>query len=134
MRIILGDGRSISFWDNKWIGVETLGVQFPELRNVASDPGATITDNLIREEACYHWEVRCRRNLTNEEAYRYQEMMLGLHNAAAHFEEMDRTRWGNNGNYPVRSFYTILAKEKANKVVKPEDIDNNFPMKKIWDR
>lgn len=37
-----------------------------------------------------------------------------------------------DGKYSVKSYYAVLAKERAYNVLRPHERDDNFPQKHIW--
>lgn len=65
----------------------------------------------------------------------YWDLMEGIYWATLRFGEDDRREWEweNNDKYLVKSFYSALAKERAQRVLQPHEGEDDFPHKIFLD-
>lgn len=69
------------------------------------------------------------------EVNNYMDIMDGIYQAATQFGEEDSIGWEkrHGESYTVKSYYAVLAKEIADMILQPYEIEVNFPHKGIWD-
>ena len=67
IRLILGDGSRISFWEEVWCGSLPLMEVFPGLYNLASNKEASIVDNFDSLSGSWQWNVSFLRSLNDWE-------------------------------------------------------------------
>lgn len=114
IKIVPGDGSTISFWHDVWLGEAPLCDRFRVFYNLAQNRNAWISDYLYREEGRVVWDVLLRRSLNDWEVDDYLSLMEGLHQVALLFCNKDRWlwEWGRNDEFSVKSYYAVLVRER----------------------
>jgi hypothetical protein len=123
IKLILGDGSRISFWEEKWCGGLSLLELYPGLYSIASNKMASIADNADLVSGSCKWNVSFIRALNDWEV----EELASFYSLLYSFKLVggnDKIWWVPNrkGKFEVRSFYN----EIISKATCP------FPWKSIW--
>ena len=63
----VGDGRRICFWEDKWCGIEPLGVAFHSLYTMAVSKGAFVAETWDHSEEVGGWNPRFLRDFNDWE-------------------------------------------------------------------
>ncbi|KAG2563706.1 hypothetical protein PVAP13_8KG317402 [Panicum virgatum] len=105
-RIIhVGDGRTVRFWSDVWVGDCSLKILFPRLFNICSDQLVSVS-----EVAARGWCPCFRRNLGELEAGDWSNLqaIIGCQSLS---EQQDRVLWQfePKGFYSVRSLYRFIV-------------------------
>ncbi|PNX70108.1 cysteine-rich receptor-like protein kinase, partial [Trifolium pratense] len=101
---VLGDGKRIGFWKEKWIGAAPLQELFPNLFAKESDQYVEVAKRLVGSSANRMWNWNWCINLTAEEEV---ELLVGVEVVE---NQRDNWRWilDNSGIFSVKSVYGLL--------------------------
>jgi hypothetical protein len=109
-KFIIGDGFSILFWSNVWIGSNTLRSIFPRLYQIF-----TIQNGLVNEmgqwmNGHWRWNLVWRRNLLSYEEQQYHHFLSMLEPMIIRQEKNDKLIWScnSNGSFSVKSCCTLI--------------------------
>ncbi|RVX13392.1 Transposon TX1 uncharacterized 149 kDa protein [Vitis vinifera] len=78
VRLVVGNGERIRFWEDLWWGNQTLCSQFANLYRVISVKNLTVS-NVLGNSLPLSWNFIFRRNLTDSEIDLLQRLMSSLH-------------------------------------------------------
>jgi hypothetical protein len=126
----MGNGVDTRFWDDAWVGNESLRVRFPRLFSISTQKLATIA-NLWNSNGMEGWNLMWRRRLFAWETTLMEEFLL-LINSVRVTEEGDRWVWlgGEGDNFSVKSAYA-----KVSNLMLPREIvtsQQESAFKVIW--
>ena len=95
IRIVIGNGKRISFWNDVWVGNATLKEVFPRLELIAVNKDgrvAEFVDHLVGPNVC--WNIQFRRKLLAWEEELSKELMNLVNSMKIDSNgEMDRMIW-----------------------------------------
>ena len=77
IRLVVGNGERIRFWEDLWWGNQTLCSQFADLYRVIYVKNLTVS-NVIDNSFPLTWNFNFRRNLTDSEIDLLQKLMSSL--------------------------------------------------------
>ncbi|RVW34547.1 Transposon TX1 uncharacterized 149 kDa protein [Vitis vinifera] len=77
VRLVVGNGERIRFWEDLWWGNQTLCSQFADLYRVISVKNLTVS-NVLGNSLPLSWNFNFRRNLTDSEIDLLQRLMSSL--------------------------------------------------------
>jgi len=63
---VMGDGKEIRFWEDKWVDNETLMHKYPRLYSVAVNCGSTLVHAGRSNNGRWEWKLGWRRNFFEE--------------------------------------------------------------------
>jgi hypothetical protein len=90
---ILGDGRDIGFWKEKWIGSTNLRTLYPALYNKTSSPNGTVAMFGYSNNNGWMWRFDWSDDLSAEEAVLVQELLNLLIPIRPYSGVKDRRKW-----------------------------------------
>ncbi|GKV19224.1 hypothetical protein SLEP1_g29512 [Rubroshorea leprosula] len=127
-KLKMGDGNTVRFWKDVWIGNQTLANQFPSLFRVSSGKEERISKLGKWRDRNWEWSVQWRRPLFEWEKDKWFELQALLDNAKPEQEQRDRWEWKHDkeGVYVVKAAYNVLSSISGN--VKA------WIFKRIWSR
>jgi hypothetical protein len=128
---VLGDGKEIGFWKEKWIGMATLRDMYPALYNKSTRQNGTISELGYVGNNGWNWNLVWTDILSAmEEAFAHDLINL-LAQVRLPSALADRRRWipSNVGVFTVKSVYEWLLYLS---VVDPLDDDTTASLKKLW--
>ncbi|GAU48580.1 hypothetical protein TSUD_369510 [Trifolium subterraneum] len=107
---ILGNGKRIVFWKEKWIGTVPLQELFPNLFAKESNQSVEVAKRLIGNSLHRTWNWEWITNLTAEEEEGLQELQELLLDVAVVENQQDKWRWipDSSGLFAVKSVYVLL--------------------------
>lgn len=76
--LVVGNGASISFWKDSWLGGECLQSHFPRLFSLSSDKDGSLKDFLDRKINYSNWNLTFRRPLLAWEVEEVQNLQILL--------------------------------------------------------
>ncbi|XP_058082388.1 uncharacterized protein LOC131230485 [Magnolia sinica] len=74
----LGNGSTICFWEDSWLGELPLKIQFPLLYRLSPERDICIINCYSLMAGRIVWDIRCFRNLDDSEALEFQTLMESL--------------------------------------------------------
>jgi hypothetical protein len=110
--VLIGDGKSIDFWRDKWCGNFSPCKKFPNLYEICQEKNAT-----VEFLAKIQWHLSFRRWLLSEHLQDEWRKLKDILLTVILTNERDKSRWlgEKNGCFSVKSTY-----------------DSLLPNKKIW--
>ncbi|RVW56152.1 hypothetical protein CK203_080775 [Vitis vinifera] len=125
VRLVVGNGERIRFWEDLWWGNQTLCSQFADLYKVISVKNLTVS-NVLGNSFPPSWNFNFRRNLTDSEIDLLQRLMSSLSSVLFSPSLSDSRAWylSSSGLFSVKSFFLALSKV-SNPIL-------FFPAKFLW--
>ncbi|WRX10498.1 Reverse transcriptase zinc-binding domain - like 2 [Theobroma cacao] len=103
----LGNGTTISFWNDAWLENSTLSVLFPRIHALAVDKKASIASlgQWINDKWC--WDIKLRRQPLSWEKNQWTNFRSFIEDIQPHRTDMDKVIWKHftSGQYSSSSFY-----------------------------
>jgi len=116
---ILGDGRCVKFWEDRWAEDRVLKEKLPRLFMISTCKDSLVSDlvdpGLISSGGCQSWNLGLRRERFAWEKC-IEEQLLGMISKVQwNLEGKDRLIWVGNDDqdYTVKSGYMVLNKEDS---------------------
>jgi hypothetical protein len=128
---VLGDGKKIGFWKEKWLGLAPLRDMYPTLFNKSNRQDGSISEMGLLGNNGWSWNLPWTDALSAPEAISELELQSLLVQVQSCIDREDRRRWipSTAGYLSVKSAYVWLQ----NRLV-VDSIDDNtvFSLKKLW--
>ncbi|KAL9681628.1 hypothetical protein QQ045_013414 [Rhodiola kirilowii] len=117
LKLRLGRGNEIKFWDDVWAGVSSFKDQYPRLHILAENPQAVVGEMGVWENGVWLWKLRFRRALYQWEEVQKSELMEGLRHLQIKERMDDRVVWtfSADGIYSMSSLMRTALAIKAKK-------------------
>ncbi|PNX79011.1 ribonuclease H, partial [Trifolium pratense] len=111
----LGDGKSISFWKEKWIGEVPLMELYPNLFAIECFKNVVVADRFPDNGHNQEWNLFWSMDLSEFEMKEVEELQILLNGIMLTGDVGDKWRWipGEEGNFSVKSTYMLLQNERA---------------------
>ncbi|KAJ9685197.1 hypothetical protein PVL29_017290 [Vitis rotundifolia] len=111
VRLVVGNGERIRFWEDLWWGNQTLCSQFAGLYRVISVKNLTVL-NVLGNSFPLSWNLNFRRNLTDSEIDLLQSLMSSLSSVLFSPSLVDSREWSllPSGLFSVKFFFLVLSK------------------------
>ena len=111
VRLVVGNGERIRFWEDLWWGNQSLCSQFADLYRVISVKNLTVS-NVLGNSFPLAWNLNFRRNLTDSEIDLLQRLMSSLSLVRFSPSLADSRAWSlsSSGLFTVKSFFLALSK------------------------
>ena len=111
VRLVVGNGKRIRFWEDLWWGNQTLCSQFADLYRVISVKNLTVS-NVLGNSLPLSWNFNFRRNLMDSEIDLLQRLMSSLNSVLFSPSSSDSRAWSlsSSGLFSVKSFFLALSK------------------------
>lgn len=117
-KLKVGDGRTILFWKDIWLGTTTLSSLFPTLYGILNNNEEKLSDVLARKDVSFQWDFDFRRSLYDWESVSLTELRNLLDNSgvAASFDSPDKLVWQGcaSGRFSVKSIYNLAVSSSSN--------------------
>ncbi|GAU28878.1 hypothetical protein TSUD_293300 [Trifolium subterraneum] len=116
---VLGNGSSINFWQEKWLGATPLCVEFPHLFRCESNKEDTIIIRGKWEGGDWEWHWNWREDLSNIDMTELSDLEGVLQGIKPNINEEDKCRWiaDPSGNFSVHSCYNLLVSSSQTDMV-----------------
>ncbi|XP_050221486.2 uncharacterized protein LOC126671737 [Mercurialis annua] len=99
----VGEGTSISLWNDNWSGISTASILFPRFYKLSNQKQSTISV-IWREGWCW------RRRLRNDKLLLYNNLLSLFNMISCRVGQVDIVSWnGKSGLYTPSSFYRALT-------------------------
>ena len=123
LSFLMGNGRRMNFWKDKWCGATLLCVSFTSLFALAISKVMWV-NNIWNSNCRGELEPSFSKPFNHWEVDYVESFLLRLHRQRVHRDEEDKMLWieTKSGKFIVRSLHNAL--ESGNSV--------SFPMKIIW--
>ncbi|KAL9675754.1 hypothetical protein QQ045_003960 [Rhodiola kirilowii] len=115
LKLKLGRGNEISFWEDVWIGDKTIRDQYPKLYQLVVDNQKKVGEMGLWVDGVWYWELSFRRNLYQWEEASKKELLEGLNHIQLRDTEDDRLVWtySADGRYNTSSLMKAVIVIKA---------------------
>ncbi|GMP36558.1 hypothetical protein CsSME_00008648 [Camellia sinensis var. sinensis] len=93
-KVVIGNGASISFWKDIWVGTECLQSKFLWLFSLSSDKNGSRLEFIVRKSSSSNWNLSFRRPLLawEDESVHNMQVLLGNGSSLRHGMK-DRMSW-----------------------------------------
>ncbi|PNX89544.1 ribonuclease H, partial [Trifolium pratense] len=129
---VLGDGKMIGFWKEKWCGEVPFRLLFPNLFDKEFDQNVVVADRLVGINSNRHWQWAWSSDLTTyeeEDLQALQQILLAVSMGA---ESEDKWRWipEKSGIFTVKSVYSFFLSGRVMHDVNPGVLP---ALKSLWE-
>ncbi|GLU19134.1 hypothetical protein SLE2022_353990 [Rubroshorea leprosula] len=123
----LGDGGTLKFWSDVWVGGRALSNKFPCLFSLSTGQNANVKDMGTWRNNSWHWELPWKRQLCSWEEELERELLETIKTAHPIQNKEDQWRWhlDPSGIYSTKSAYSQLSKGVLNMV-------HEGDFKRVW--
>ncbi|CAM8878686.1 unnamed protein product [Rhodiola kirilowii] len=113
----LGNGNTLRFWDDIWLGDRPLKVSYKKLWSLATNKKAKVKEMGIWAEGNWMWQVKFRRSLYQWEEVKKDELLRTLCHVQLKNEEEDHIVWthSEDGRFRVNSLLKAALEIKRAK-------------------
>ena len=112
IRLKVGMGNSIRFWEDTWVGDNTLASLYPRLYRVSNNANMLIA-SLIRWNSLdsFSWDLEFRRNLNDREIEDFMNLLSLVSNSNVSTFERDSRFWvgEKSGIFSCKSFFVCSS-------------------------
>ncbi|KAL9667293.1 hypothetical protein QQ045_001644 [Rhodiola kirilowii] len=118
LKLNLGNGKVIKFWQDVWLGSQALKNQYPKLYSLALNSHASVREMGCWAGGCWQWHLTFRRRLYQWEEEAKKELEDGLSHIQLKEEKDDRMVWAYSPdgifktNTLMKAAIAIKAKKK----------------------
>lgn len=118
----VGDGKNLSFWEDKWVGGMCLKIRFPRLFLFSVQKEEKIANMGVWDGIQWQWNLTWRGNLFQWEIEQVEELLNDLKEVSLARDMHDRPWWSyeHDGNFTIKSFSKAIW--DANGAI--EDVNN----------
>ncbi|XP_039012116.1 uncharacterized protein LOC120141253 [Hibiscus syriacus] len=92
-----GNGHSVVFWKDAWLGEDPLKDLFPRLYALSTNKEGKVVEFRDDHDAGWVWDIQFRRNLVDWEIEQWLQLISVLNNTSLSHDEEDRWIWLGNG-------------------------------------
>ena len=115
VRLKVGNGRRIRFWENVWCDDISLANRFEDLYRISLNTNCSIAEMLVPHVGSTHygWDLRFYRNLHDRELDSYALLTVFLDTVHLHEHLADTRVWlpDNSGGFSSKSAFVALQQE-----------------------
>ena len=117
VRYVVGDGRSVKIWEDRWVEGQVLKETFPRLFLISQCKDSLVGDladlGHVRSGRCYNWNLDWRRERCEWEKRLEVQLLDMVSRVHWSIEGQDGLLWeGNNQKaYTVKFGYSVLNRE-----------------------
>ena len=114
IKVQVGDGRRVKFWEDIWIGGTSLQNVFPNLYRVSSQQKEVIGNMGWFEGDSWRWVLAWKRVLSLEESHKELQLhnILQQHNPRR--SAKDSLGWGQSDKFSIKSLYAKAVNQMEN--------------------
>ncbi|GKV07527.1 hypothetical protein SLEP1_g19287 [Rubroshorea leprosula] len=119
-----GDGKSVRFWLDVWVGEDSLANVFRRLFLLDTDKNCSIYDRGHWSDGCWYWRFQWRRSIRAWEEEKLQQLIGTINHIKPVQNVKDTWRWrpDNEGKYTTRLAYEQLAKKEESTLMEYRNI------------
>ncbi|GFP87170.1 hypothetical protein PHJA_000860700 [Phtheirospermum japonicum] len=112
---VLGNGRRISFWEEVWVGGESLKSIFPRLFSVSLDKKKNVGEMGVWEGSEWRWEWNWRRQIFDFKLNAFDDLVSLVSRCCLKEELNDAWRWRGSPTekYVTRDAYGLLKPKEV---------------------
>ncbi|KAM7480816.1 hypothetical protein LguiB_005399 [Lonicera macranthoides] len=122
IRLKVGMGNSIRFWEDIWVGDSSLASLFPRLYSISRNINSSIA-SVIRwhHHDFYSWDLEFRRNLHEREIGEFSELLGLIYHSKVSRTVRDSRYWvgEKSGIFSCKSFFHLLINSPQDPIFVP---------------
>jgi hypothetical protein len=108
-RCVAGNGSTILFWKDRWLGNSLLAERFPMLFSFAQDPDISLQKVISLDTEMHNLFYLPLSHMAFQELHTISDMILALRHNQNHLEIQDAWIFNyNSGVYSSNSFYKLM--------------------------
>lgn len=113
VKISVGNGRSIRFWHDVWVGDAALHSVFPRIFNVCSQKQVIVGDVVQGRGSYVNISLELRRGMYDWEQEEWSNLITLLNSVVLHPDKVDALEWRADkaNNFSVNSLYRCIEAE-----------------------
>ncbi|KAL9663373.1 hypothetical protein QQ045_018759 [Rhodiola kirilowii] len=117
MQVKLGNGNTLRFWDDTWLGDRPLKVSYKKLWSLALNKKAKVKEMGFWAEGNWLWQLKFRRSLYQWEEVKKDELLCTLCHVQLKDEEVDHIVWthSEDGRFGVNTLMKDALEIKRTK-------------------
>ncbi|KAE8663132.1 putative AP2/ERF domain-containing transcription factor [Hibiscus syriacus] len=92
-----GNGESVEFWHDVWLGLVPLKDRFPRLFALSNNKGGKVAEFRLNNASGWVWDIQVRRNLVDWEVEQWLQLISLLNSTTLSLLEEDCWIWLGNG-------------------------------------
>ncbi|GKG00713.1 hypothetical protein Tco_0302403, partial [Tanacetum coccineum] len=112
---VLGDGRDIRFWVDRWVDNRRLCDRFPRLYHLDRRKEGLAWDKgvWVNNEWCWEWEWEWVRSIRGRVSREFEELLDVIQNIVVQSNCRDKWRWalGVNGDFKVKELARLVEEK-----------------------
>ncbi|GLU15614.1 hypothetical protein SLE2022_320890 [Rubroshorea leprosula] len=126
VQLSLGEGKQVSFWSDKWVGIGVLSNLFPRLHLLSTGRQYPVNEMGIWEDGRWRWNLKWKRDLREWEKVMEKELLDAITPIQPNQGNEDKWLWilDSKAGYSTKSAYQFLTSRPH----RTEEV----PYKKIW--
>ncbi|KAE8726423.1 hypothetical protein F3Y22_tig00006991pilonHSYRG00009 [Hibiscus syriacus] len=124
-RIQVGNGKSISFWNDVWADCTPLKFQFPRIFVLSTNKSGRVREFGNYVSNGWIWDIRTRRNLCDWELEQWLQLMIKLNNSQLTEEVDDFLSWTGKGD----GLFTVSS---CRRIIGIDQLANPFWKNCVW--
>ncbi|OMO57353.1 hypothetical protein COLO4_35424 [Corchorus olitorius] len=111
MRMNVGNGALINFWDEVWLNDMILKVLFPRIFSLAVNKNGKISEYGEWIDDKWVWRIHLRLNLFGWEQNQWDELLVLLENVCLSLDFKDKLIWkhSSSGTYSAKDYYKFVC-------------------------
>ncbi|GMI94627.1 hypothetical protein HRI_003132000 [Hibiscus trionum] len=115
LKFLLGDGKSINFWEDQWTDFPSLRVAFPRIFSISVLKSGKVCEYGAKVDGSWQWNIPLRRCFFDWEINQWESFMKVLSKAASTNLPKDELRWTGNSNevYLPKDFGRLLSSNSS---------------------
>ncbi|KAK8993149.1 hypothetical protein V6N11_033253 [Hibiscus sabdariffa] len=115
LTIQVGDGKSVFFWTDLWIGDFALKDKFPRIFALSRNKSGFLVDFGFKVGLDWNWSIPLRRPLFDWEKLQWNNLLECLNNFKPSNTEHDWVRWfgSSDGSFSVKSLRLLIGPNRS---------------------
>ncbi|XP_057790858.1 uncharacterized mitochondrial protein AtMg00310-like [Salvia miltiorrhiza] len=111
VEVVLGEGDSLSFWHDWWIGEGKLSEKFPRLFRISNNKHGTVKSMGIWVEGTWRWNLEWSREPRGREHDQIQSLISIINCCVLRVDKRDGWSWkaSSNGVFSIKSAYEAIS-------------------------
>ncbi|OVA12944.1 Reverse transcriptase zinc-binding domain [Macleaya cordata] len=106
----VGNGKSISFWEDHWCMDGALRTRFPTVFSMCDLKEECVAAFVRVENGCKGWDLHLRQSINDWELEEVRELLMTIDDCTVNEEVADQRRWDTTGKtYLVSATYMKFA-------------------------
>jgi len=110
IKLVVGVGDKIRFWEDVWVGNSPLKDLFPRIFNLSCNQNMSI-QSVSSWSPSFSWDLTFRRNLNDREIIEFSAMMELIQGVSLNQNYPDKRSWMalSSGIFSCKSFFDVLT-------------------------